>query len=86
MVAGPPGDSAERFFFLDAQRTGWLCDSGAGLRAYYRAHDMKHPDELRYPDRQTGKLGYEPEYQPKPTDHGDYCNCPPCIVVMMGGK
>ena len=71
---------------MDAQRTGWLCNQGAGLRAYYRAHDMKHPDELRYPDRRGVAMGQEPEWKPKPTDHGEWCECPPCIAVMMRGR
>ena len=47
--AGASGDFTEGdlVFIRDARVKGYLCDEGTGLRAYYRDHDMIHPEVLR---------------------------------------
>lgn len=43
---GPDGE-AEQVFIEDARRGGWLCDEGAGFRAYCRSHGILEPSYER---------------------------------------
>jgi hypothetical protein len=44
--AGPDGE-AESYLIEDARRGGWLCDDGAGFRAYCRFHGILEPSYER---------------------------------------